>query len=274
MKLQSKWVPSPLQAAAYLFIVLVILAATIGPLLATYGAQEVAGPPLRPPSWEFWFGTDNLGRDMFSYTVIGARSTMLISLSVAGFALVVGAVFGALAGYFGGWLDAVISRIMEFFQIVPAFVIALTTVAILGNTTFFVIVALAAGMWARMARLARAQFMTYRDRDFVANAKIQGVGSGTIMVRDIAPNVSAPILVQFTLDVGMAALFYAGITFLGLGDPNVPNWGFMLSVGQHYLQTAPWVSVTAGVSIILTVLSFNIVADHLSNALDNRRAAR
>lgn len=273
MKRHSKWTPSVLQTIAYLLILAVLIAAFFGPQLVPFGAHDRAGVPFLSPSSDHLLGTDNLGRDVWSYAVIGAQSTMLISLSVAMIALVVGSIVGAIAGYFGGLIDAVISRIAEFFQIVPAFVIALTTVAILGNTAYFVIIALAAGMWARVARLVRAQFMTYRERDFVANAKIQGVRAPAIMLHDIAPNVSAPVLVQFTLDVGRAALFYAGVTFLGLGDPNVANWGFMLNVGQGYLQTAPWISLTSGVAIILTVLSFNLVADHLSNALDNRRVA-
>lgn len=261
---------SPGSYAAYLFLLLLLVCIAAGGLISPFKANEPVGEILSAPGGAHPLGTDSLGRDVLSYLIAGAATSLGVAVAVAICNLMLGLILGSVAGFFRGPIDAVISRVMEFFQIVPAFVVALVVVAVLGNEWRNIIIALVIGMWVRMGRLVRSQYLTYRERDFVASLQSQGFRAPTIMAVDILPAALVPILVQFALDVGLALLFFSGLTFLGLGDPDVPSWGLMLNYGQSQLLRAPWISAFAGAAIVATVIAFNLVADHISAKLDRR----
>lgn len=237
-------------------------------LVTPYSPLELTGRPLAPPSPEHWLGTDDIGRDVWSYVVHGSAVSMQVGISVAIITFGLGILVGSVAGYLGGAVDGFLLKVAEFFQVIPGFVLALVIVAIMGQNTLLVILALSLTMWPRMARIIRAQFLTLKNQEFVEAARSQGFGSMFIVTRDILPNALPPAIVQATLDVGMAILMEAGLSYLGLGDPNRPSWGFLLNRSQQYLEQAPWMSLAPGLAIFLIVLGVNLMGDLLNDWMD------
>jgi peptide/nickel transport system permease protein len=184
--------------------------------------------------------------------------------------VVFGVFVGALAGYFGGWLDTLLMRIAEFFQTLPRFVVALIVIALFGTSVPKMILVIAALSWPQLARVVRASVAALAQAQFVDAARVAGMGHGAIIVREILPNVAAPIVVLGSLDIAMAILIEASLSFFGLGDPNHVSWGAMLNDAQQYLRSAWWMSAFAGLAIALTVLSFNVLGDALNDALNPR----
>jgi peptide/nickel transport system permease protein len=202
--------------------------------------------------------------------VFGSRISLTVGVLSALIAVVVGVVVGALAGYFGGWLDTLLMRIAEFFQTLPRFVVALIVIALFGTSVLKMIVVIAALSWPQLARVVRASVAALAQSQFVDAARVAGMGHGAIIVREILPNVAAPIVVLGSLDIAMAILIEASLSFFGLGDPNHVSWGAMLNDAQQYLRSAWWMSAFAGLAIALTVLSFNVLGDALNDALNPR----
>lgn len=230
-----------------------------------------AGAPLQPPSLQHWFGTDDLGRDVFSGVVHGSRPSMLVGFAAALTSAVVGTMVGSLAGYFGRVTDDVLMRLTELVQVVPRFFLVLIVAALFGPSLTTVALLLGLTFWPGTARLLRAQILSLRNRDFVLAARAIGVPRRRILVRHVLPNAFAVVVVSTSLQVGSAILVEAGLSFLGLGDRTVVSWGNMLNLAQPLIRVAWWAAVFPGLAITVTVMAANMVGDGLNAALDPRR---
>jgi peptide/nickel transport system permease protein len=232
-----------------------------------------AGPPLQPPSSQYWFGTDDLGRDVFAGVVHGSRPSMLVGFAAALTSAVVGTLVGSVAGYFGRLTDDVLMRLTELVQVVPRFFLVLIVAALFGPSLTTVALLLGLTFWPGTARLLRAQILSLRNRDFVLAARAIGVPQRGILARHVLPNAVAVVVVSTSLQVGSAILVEAGLSFLGLGDRSVVSWGNMLNLAQPLIRVAWWAAVFPGLAITVTVMAANMVGDGLNAALDPRRHA-
>ena len=264
-------------AVVCLFIILLmIFVAIAAPILTPYPEQGLGDPNLGekflPPSFSHPFGTDDLGRDILARVMYGARSSLIASFAIVSVAMVVGSVLGALAGYFGGWIDEVIMRITDIFLAFPPLLLAITIATVLEPSLQNSILAVAVTWWPWYTRIVRAQAITIRERNFVKAARSMGVNDYDIIRRHILPNVLSPVLVQATLDLGSALLTIAGLSFLGLGiQPPTADWGVMVSDGREYVQSGRWwIGLFPGLAIFLTTLSFNLLGDGVQTASDPR----
>ena len=259
----------------WLSVVLVGLVAAVAlgaPWIAGHDPY-VGGPDaLLPPGTPGHpLGTDDLGRDIWAELAFGARISLLVGLLAAASALAAGVLVGAVSGYAGGWADALLMRVAEFFQTLPRFVLALIVIALFGPGVGKTVAVIAALSWPQTARVVRASFASLRGASFVDAARVGGMGPIAIMLTEILPNVLAPIVVMGSLDVAAAILLEAGLSFFGLGDPNFISWGGMLNGAQQYLRTAWWMAAFPGLAIAVTVLGFNGLGDALNDALDPKR---
>ncbi|MFK4806107.1 ABC transporter permease [Microbacterium sp. ZW CA_36] len=268
-----------LAALGLALIVLVVILAIFGPWISPfpaqgYGATSVPDRML-PPSTVHWFGTDQLGRDILSRVIIGARPALTVSLLVVAIAALVGIPLGAIAGYRGGWLDQVLMRVTEIFQAFPPLLLAMVTVAILGPSLLNAGLALAICWWPWYARLVRAEARALRDRPFVEAARAIGVPAWRILPRHILRNCLTPVLVQATVDIGSVVLAAGSLAFIGLGaQPPSPDWGLMVAEGRGQIFTAWWISTFPGLAIFVTVLGFNLLGDALRDFFDPRQVKR
>lgn len=262
-----------------ILVVGLIVTAILAPWLAPYpdqgrGAANVVEANLAP-SLTHPFGTDDLGRDMLSRILMGARPALLISVSVVAAAAAIGVPLGAIAGYRGGWLDGVLMRVTEIFQSFPPLLLAMVVVALLGPDLKNAALALVVSWWPWYARLVRAEAKSLRERPFVTAAEAIGVPTWTILRRHIMKNSLTPVLVQGTVDVGTVVLAAGSLAFIGLGaQPPAPDWGLMVAEGRSQIFTSWWVSTFAGLAIFVTVLAFNLLGDSLRDILDPRRHSR
>jgi len=258
---------------AIILMVLLTGMAIFASILAPYNPNAIVGPQFATPFGHFLFGTDELGRDVLSSFIYGARVSMLVGAASGLLALILGCVIGGLAGYLGGVVDVVLMRIAELFMVVPSLILAVVVVALLGSQLSYIVLIIGFTLWPQEARIARSQFLTLRERDFVQGAKVSGFRWSHIVFKEILPNAIAPVIVQVTLDAGSAILLEAGLSFLGLGDPSMPSWGKMLQDAQAYLTTNEWLSIFPGIGILFAVLAFNFLG-HALNEVMNPRAPR
>ena len=260
--------PVALVSAAVLL--LVVLAALAGPLLAPYSANAVdLSRALQPPSGGHLFGTDELGRDVFSRVVLAARVSMLVSIVSVTIAFVVGVTLGLVAGYAGGWTDTVAMRVVDVMFAFPVLLLALSIVAILGPGLTTAIIAIGVVYTPIFARVARASTLSVREESYVRAARGMGARPLEIIVRHVLPNVAAPLIVQTSLSLAFAILSEAALSFLGLGvQPPEPSWGRMLFDARGYLDQAWWMAVFPGLAVFVTVLAFNLLGDTLRDVLD------
>ena len=257
-------------------VLLLIAVAIFAPWLATDSpiGQHLANR-LQPPSAEHWFGTDELGRDIYSRIVYGARITLYVVLLVAVIAAPVGLLIGTLAGYFGGWLDSILMRITDIFLAFPRLILALAFVAALGPGIENAVLAIAITAWPPYARIARAETLTVRHAEFIDAVRLQGASPLRIIVRHIMPLCTASVIVRVTLDMAGIILTAAGLGFLGLGaQPPLPEWGAMISAGRKFVLDQWWVAAVPGLAIFVVSLGFNLLGDGLRDVLDPRSAAR
>jgi peptide/nickel transport system permease protein len=254
-------------------IVLVgILAATAG-FFFPYSPWDMRGAPFMPPGeTEFLLGCDSLGRDVAAGIAYGARVSLLIGAVSTLVAVLFGISLGAIAGYAGGAVDDAIMRFTEFFQTVPSFLLAVVLVAIFSPSIASIVAAIAIVSWPPVARVIRAEFLSLRSREFVHAAEVLGRSRTAIIFREILPNALSPIIVLASLMVASAILLESGLSFLGLGDPNLMSWGFMIGAGRSVIRIAWWMSVFPGLAIFLTVLALNLVGEGLSDAMNPRLA--
>lgn len=252
-------------------LVVVALIAIGADVIAPHDPRSVSPLLLQGPSADHWLGTDDLGRDVLSGLIYGARISLLVGFTAGVGALLIGVLVGAVAGYYRGAVDNVLMRVAEIFQVMPSFILALVIVALLGRSIVLLSVAIVVAVWPQSARLVRGQMLSVRGSDLVLASKSLGYRGPRIIFLELLPGILAPVLVQATLDVGRAILLEAGLSFLGLGDPNFVSWGEMLQRAQPYLATAWWMSVPAGGAILLVVLSVNVLGDGLNDRLNPRR---
>lgn len=236
---------------------------------------KLAGKPMSPPGENgFMLGSDTLGRDVASGIAHGARTSLMIGGLATAVAVFLGVMLGALAGYFGGWIDDVLMRVTEMFQTIPSFLFAILIVAIMKPSINSIVIAIAIVSWPAVARLVRGEFMAMRNREFVQACHIVGMSDMRIILREILPNCLSPIIVAGSLMVATAILIESGLSFLGLGDPNIISWGFQIGAGRTVLRSAWWVCTFPGVAILLTVLAINLVGEGLNDALNPRLRER
>ncbi len=262
-------------AIGLVILLLVGLMAALAPVIFPFSPWDMQGAPFAPPGEEgFWLGSDSLGRDVAADIAYGSWVSLLVGAVSTTAALVLGVVLGAIAGYAGGWVDDAIMRFTEFFQTVPSFIFAVVLVAIFTPSIASIVTAIAIVSWPPVTRVVRAEFMTLRTREFVQAAEVLGRSQIDIVFREILPNALSPIIVLASLMVASAILLEAALSFLGLGDPNLMSWGFMIGAGRSVIRLAPWMSIFPGLALFLTVLALNLVGEGLSDALNPRLARR
>ena len=259
-------------------VVLVALAflALAAPLIAPFDPTQtdLLGSRLLGPSATHWMGTDDLGRDLWSRVLFGARISLLIGFLSVAIAITLGTAVGAVAGYAGGWVDVVLMRIVDLFLSIPRLILLLTVVAVFPRATIGLIIAvLGLTGWMGVSRLVRGQVLAVREREYVLAARALGFRPVRILVRHILPNVMTPVIVAATLGIGNAILAEAALSYLGFGiQPPTPSWGTIIQSGGDRMLDAWWITAFPGIAIVLTVMAFNLVGDGLRDALDPRHS--
>ena len=263
---------NPLNAIALAVIVVFAGAAVLAPLVAPADPlSQTLAARLQPPSAAHWLGTDQLGRDLLSRLVYGARISLVIGLTVVMLAGVFGTLVGLVAGYAGGFTEEGLMRLTDVFLAFPPLILAMAIAGALGPSLTNAIIAIAVVTWAIYARLARGQILSLRKQEFVEAARSVGVPRSRILLRHLLPNALAPLLVQASFDMGAAIVSAAGLSFIGFGaQPPTPEWGVMISEGRNFISTEPWLSLFPGLAILLAVGAFNVLGDGLRDALDPR----
>jgi peptide/nickel transport system permease protein len=245
--------------------------ALLGPVVAPYDPTDTVGMARRPPSEEFWLGTDTLGRDVFSRVLVGSQVSLLLGLISVGLGAVPGVLMGLVAGYAGGWVDSLISRFVDALLAFPSILLALVIIAALGPSLPNVMIAVGIGTIPLYARLTRGSVLSVKRLPYVEAARVLGNPPHRIMLRHVLANCYAPIVVLSTLQVGNAILVGSGLSFLGLGaQPPTPEWGLMSAEGRDVLRRAWWISTFPGIAILSVVVACNLVGDGLRSALDPR----
>jgi peptide/nickel transport system permease protein len=234
------------------------------------GAIDIASK-LLSPTWFHPMGTDDLGRDVLARILYGARISLLVGFVAVGIATLLGIVVGALAGFYGGWLDALLMRFVDIMLCFPTFFLILAVIAFLDPSIWNIMIIIGLTGWMGVARLVRAEFLSLRERDFVLAARALGASDGRLIFRHILPNALSPVLVSATLGVAGAILTESALSFLGIGvQPPTPSWGNMLIAGKQTLGTAWWLSLFPGLAILFTVLGYNLLGEGIRDALDPR----
>lgn len=255
-------------------LLMVLALALLGPALYPVDPFDMVGRPSVPPGGGHLLGTDVAGRDLLAGVIHGGRVSLMIGVLASLVATLVGLVLGALAGYYGGRVDDAIMRTTEFFLTIPSFVLAVVLVAIFSPTITNITIAIAVVSWPSVARLARAEFMAHRDREYVQGCRAVGMPDYEIILLQILPNALPPVIVVSSLMVATAILTESGLSFLGLGDPNQVSWGYMIGVSRTVLRTAWWMAAIPGTMIVITVLAINLVGEGLNDALNPRLKQR
>jgi peptide/nickel transport system permease protein len=259
--------------AGLVVLVVVAIAAASAGLFFPYSPWDMRGAPfMSPGDMDFLLGSDSLGRDVAAGIAYGSRVSLLIGAVSTAVAVLLGITLGSVAGYAGGVVDDAIMRFTEFFQTVPNFLLAVVLVAIFSPSIASIVAAIAIVSWPPVARVIRAEFLSLRSREFVHAAEVLGRSRAAIIFREILPNALSPIIVLASLMVASAILLESGLSFLGLGDPNLMSWGFMIGAGRSVIRIAWWMSVFPGLAIMLTVLAINLVGEGLNDALNPRLA--
>ena len=264
---------NPLNLFAFALFALLCLVAVFGPALVPHDPLTTnAAAALQPPSARHWFGTDQIGRDLFSRVVVATRLDLLIALGAVSLSMVAGSLLGAIIGYWGGVLDAVVSRLVDVLMAFPLFVLAMALVAALGNSVINVVYATAIVNLPFYIRLARSELRPRRALGYVEAARAGGSGDWRILWRHLIPNIAAPLVIQASVNLGWAMLNAAGLSFLGLGvRPPTPEWGIMVAEGARFIASGQWWIVTfPGLALMLAVLAFNLMGDALRDILDPR----
>jgi len=263
---------NPLNVTALVLIGAFAICAVLAPIVAPYDPlAQALGSRLEPPSPQHWLGTDQLGRDIASRLLYGARISLVIGIVVVALAGIFGTLVGLVAGYAGGLVDETLMRVTEVFLAFPPLILAMAIAGALGPSLTNAIIAIAAVTWAVYARLTRGQLLSLRRREFVEAARAIGASRGRILARHLLPNALAPLMVQASFDMGAAIISAAGLSFIGFGaQPPTPEWGVMISEGRNFISTQLWLSLFPGLAILLAVGSFNVLGDGLRDLFDPR----
>ena len=256
-------------------LLVVVFLAAIANFIYPEDPFRLAGQPISVPGANgFLLGSDTLGRDVASGIAHGAKTSLLIGLVATLAAVFIGIIFGAFAGYYGGRVDDLLMRVTEIFQTIPSFVFAILLVAIMKPSIESIVIAITVVSWPGVARLVRGEFLALKNREFVQACHTLGMSDMRIMMREILPNCLSPIIVIGSLMVATAILIESGLAFLGLGDPNIMSWGFLIGAGRTMLRSAWWVCTFPGIAILVTVLAINLVGEGLNDALSPRLRER
>ena len=253
---------------------LFMAAAILAPVLPIADPFSIDYQSYQAPGERHIMGTDNMGRDMFSRVLWGTRISLLVGLLSAGLSAVVGIVVGAVAGYYGGWVDDLLSRITDIFLVIPIFFLLILVVSLFGSSIYFVIFAIGAVTWPRNARIMRAQSLSLKNRPFVTAAIIGGSTRIQTLFSHVVPNGVGPVLANSMLLVGSAILMEAGLSFLGLGDPEVISWGQMIRTGQQSFASSWWMTFFPGLALLILVSAVNYFGDGLSIVLNPKMRRR
>jgi peptide/nickel transport system permease protein len=257
-------------AGAIIVLVMFLLAAAAPMLGRDPGAIDIS-QRLQGPGWFHPLGTDDLGRDVLTRILYGARISLLVGFVAVGIATSIGILLGALAGYYGRWVDALLMRFVDIMLCFPTFFLILAVIAFLDPSIWNIMIIIGLTGWMGVARLVRAEFLSLRERDYVLAARAVGANDARIIFRHILPNALSPVLVSVTLGVAGAILTESALSFLGIGvQPPIPSWGNMLITGKQTLGTAWWMSVFPGLAILVTVLGYNLLGEGIRDALDPR----
>jgi peptide/nickel transport system permease protein len=265
---------NPVTFVAFVLFTLIVVTALFGPLLVPYDPlATAAGKALKPPSADHWFGTDQLGRDVFSRVIVATRLDLLISVSAVAMSFVCGATLGACAGFWGGWFDKVSGRMLDTIMAFPLFVLAMGIVAAAGNTIYNIVIATAIINLPFYARVARAEVSIRRDAGYVQAARLSGNREFRILLMKILPNTLPPMMVQLSLNMGWAILNAAGLSFIGLGvRAPAAEWGIMVAEGANYIISGEWwLALFPGAALMLAVFTFNLLGDGLRDLVDPLR---
>jgi peptide/nickel transport system permease protein len=255
-------------------LVLIALLALLGPLIYPVDPFDMVGRPFSPPLREYPLGTDVSGRDILAGIIHGASVSLLIGIVASVVATVIGVAIGAVAGYYGGLLDDLLMRTAEFFLTIPSFILAVVLVAIFSPSVVSITAAIAVVSWPSVARLTRGEFIAQREREYVQAARALGMPHREIILIQILPNALPPVIVVSTLTVATAILTESGLSFLGLGDPNLVSWGYMIGVARTALRVAWWMTAIPGLMIVITVIAINLAGEGLNDALNPKLRAR
>jgi peptide/nickel transport system permease protein len=266
---------NPTAIVGMVMLLLILAIAIVGPWVYPADPFEIKAAPLTPPFTEdAWLGSDYLGRDVLTTLIYGGRATLLVGAFAALLSVLIGITLGALAGYYSGKVNAWLMRITEFFQVLPALLFAMVVVTLFTPTLVTVTLAIGIVSWTGTARLTRAEFMKFRGLEFVRAERAIGAKDARIIWRVILPNALPPLIVSATLAVGAAILFEAGLSFLGLGDPNQMSWGLMIGSSREYVLSCWWAVAFPGVAIFITVLAVSLIGDGLNDALNPKLRER
>lgn len=262
---------TPGGAVGALLVLALVLVGALAPVLASTDPFAVDGPALASPSLAHPFGTDALGRDLYSGVVHGARTSLLVAAGVAALLVLVGTTVGLVSGYAGGWVDDVLMRVTEVFQVLPRFFLALVVLAFFGPGLDRLILLLGLTSWPLLARVLRSEVLALRSREFVDAARVHGASRTRILLREVLPNALPSAIALLGLVVAQVILLEASLSFLGLGDPDVTSWGSLASEAQRFLRVGWWLSLFPGLAILLTVLGLNLLGDAVTEVLTGRR---
>ncbi|CAN7497243.1 ABC transporter permease [Neorhizobium galegae] len=264
---------NPSSGFGLVVITILVLTAIVAPLIAPYDPNVIdLGNTLKPPSAEHWFGTDELGRDIMSRIIYGTRISLTIITIVSVIVGPIGLLVGTTAGYFGGWYDTIMMRITDIFLSFPSLILSLAFVAALGAGLENAIIAIGLTTWPPIARLARAETLTFRGADYISASRMQGASALRIIIKSIMPMCLPSVLVRITLSMATVILTAAGLGFLGLGaQPPLPEWGAMIATGRRYMLDNWWLVAFPGGAILLVSLAFNLLGDGLRDALDPKQ---
>lgn len=266
---------NPSALAGALLLGSILLVSLLGPSLWPGDPFDITAAPLTPPfSEDALLGTDYLGRDVLMSLIHGGRVTLLVGVVAALLSVVIGITLGAIAGFYGGAVDAMLMRVTEFFQVLPALLFAMVVVTLFSPTLLTVTLAIGVVSWTGTARLARAEFLKIRHMEFVRAERAIGASNARLIWKVILPNAFSPLVVSATLAVGSAILFEAGLSFLGLSDPNLMSWGLMIGSSRQYILTSWWAVAFPGLAIFITVLAVSLIGDGLNDALNPKLRER
>ena len=272
MSFWQRFLKDKLAVSGLIVVLAFFVLAALAPLLAPQAPDAIdVGATLLPPSAQHLCGTDELGRDVFSRLLYGARISLEVGFVAVGLATLIGVMLGALAGYFGGLVDAAIMRLTDIMLCFPSFFLILAVVALLEPSIFNIMAVIGLTSWMGIARLVRAEFLSLKEREFVKAARTMGASHGRIICVHILPNALNPVLVSATLGIAGAVLTESALSFLGIGvQPPAPSWGNILTEGKDTLGVAWWLSLYPGLAILLSVLGYNLLGEGLRDAIDPR----
>jgi peptide/nickel transport system permease protein len=274
--LLKKALSNPFAKAGFIIILVVFLLAMLAPWISPYDPDYInVKAILLAPSWQHWMGTDGLGRDVFSRMLHGGRISLLVGLVAVGISTAIGIVLGALAGYYRGWVDIFIMRLVDIMLSIPSFFLILAVIAFLTPSIINIMIVIGLTSWMGVTRLVRAEFLSLSEREFVQASRTLGAKDARLIFTHLLPNSLTPIIVSSVLGVASAVLMESGLSFLGLGvQAPQASWGNILTDGKEYIQFAWWLSLYPGMAILITVLGYNLLGEGLRDALDPRSGTK